>query len=135
MKLTDENIAAYADTLVLQARGAGRILDYSAASLTALEEAIRADDDLLQAESFPDRQRNLLIFYNGCYLGETIFRNLGGVWRFAENWYESSLVLPHGNGSVQVHPFHKVFRRLSEGPEGNNLAEYYHALQHLAVSE
>jgi len=129
MNLTDDNIGDYAETLVLQVRGGGRTLDYSEESVATLEELLRVSDELLQDESFPETQRNLVVFYNGCYLGEVMARHLGGAWRFTENWYDASLVFPFGEGGLQVHPFQKVYRRVTEGPAENDLVAYYDGLK------
>lgn len=129
MRLTDDNIAGYADTLALQVRGGGRTLDYSEESVGILEELLRVSDELLMSENFPDVQRNLIVFYNGCYLGEVMARNLAGTWRFDENWYDSVLVFPYGDGGLQVQPFHKLFRRVTEGSADNDLVGYYEGLK------
>ncbi len=137
MRLSDDNIGDYAETLVLQARGSGRILDYSETSVALLEGLFRISDELLQGPNFPDAQRNLVVFYNGCYLGEVISRNLGGVWRFDdEDWANSSLIFAYGGGGLQVYPFHKLLRRVIDGPENNDLVSYYDGLKRkLAGSE
>ncbi len=129
MELSLDNIKDYADTLVLQVRGGGRTLDYSEESIQTLEELLGVSDELMRGENFPDAQRNLIVFYNGCYLGEVMSRNLIGVWRFDENWYDSTIVFPYRGGGIQIHPFHKLFRRVTEPPEDNNLAAYYQGLK------
>jgi hypothetical protein len=53
--LDETNVAAYADTLVLQVKGSGRELDYSDASVATLEDLLRISDPLLAAENFPTR--------------------------------------------------------------------------------
>lgn len=129
MTLDETNVADYADTLVLQVKGGGRELDYSEASVTVLEELLCVSDPLLTGGNFPDAQRNIVAFYNGCYLGEVIARNLGGAWRFEENWFDASLVVPFGEGGLQVFPFQKVYRRLTEGADGHDLARYYEGVR------
>ena len=129
MTLDETNITDYADTLALQVKGGGRTLDYSEASVSVLEELLRVSDPLLAGENFPDVQRNLITFYNGCYLGEVIARNLGGAWRFEENWFDASLVIPFGAGGLQVFPFQKLHRRLTEGKEAQDLAAYYEGVK------
>ena len=129
MHLTEDNIGDYAETLVLQAKGSGRILDYSAQSVALLEGLFRISDELLQGENFPDAQRNLVVFYSGCYLGEVIARTLGGVWRFdGDDWANSSLIFAYGGGGLQVFPFHKLLRRVMDGPDSNDLMTYYDGL-------
>ncbi len=132
MTLNEDNVADYADTLVLQVRSGGdggRELDYSEASLATVEELLRLSDELFRLPAFPDNQRNLVVFYNGCYLGEVISRHLGGTWRFADNWFESSLVIPYGEGGLQVFPFQKMHRRVTEGPDENDLVAYYNGVK------
>ena len=129
MKLTGDNIGDYADTLVLQVRGGGRALDYSEDSLGTVEELLRVSDELFHLPTFPDVQRNLVVFYNGCYLGEVMARSLGGVWRFEPNWFDASLVFAYGEGGLQVFPFQKVHRRVTKGAE-HDLVRYYEGLKH-----
>ena len=129
MRLTDDNIGDYAETLILQAKGSGRTLDYSSESVALLEGLFRVSDELLQGENFPEAQRNLVVFYNGCYLGEVIARTLGGVWRFDDtDWANSSLIFAYGGGGLQVFPFHKLLRRVLDGPQDNDLLTYYDGL-------
>ena len=128
MTLDETNIADYAETLVLQVRGGGRELDYSEGSVAVVEDLLRVSDELLQAENFPETQRNLVVFYNGCYLGEVMARNLGGTWRFAPNWFDASLVFPYEEGGLQVSPFQKVHRRVTEGL-AHDLVAYYQGLK------
>lgn len=130
MRLDAGNVADYAQTLVLQVQGGGRDLDYSEASLSVVEDLLRLSDAQLQQPDFPPMQRNLVVFYNGCYLGEVMARTQGGVWSFAPNWFDASLVFPRGDGGgLQVFPFQKVYRRLTEGPEHHDLIGYYRGLK------
>ena len=128
MRLDGTNVADYAQTLVLQVRGGGRELDYSEASLGTIEALLRVSDPLFRLPNFPETQRNLVVFYNGCYLGEVMARSLGGVWRFEPNWFDASLVFAYGEGGLQVFPFQKVYRRVTEGAE-QDLVSYYEGLK------
>jgi len=129
MRLTDDNIGDYAHALTLRVAPGGHILDYSAASLAVIEELLRASDAQLTDAETPDEHRRLVAFYNGCYVGEVLARDLGGVWRFDENWFDSSLVFPYGDGGLQAMPFVKVWRRITEGPDENDLVAYYEGLK------
>jgi hypothetical protein len=130
VRLTEDNIADYADTLVLQVRAGGHALDYSDASIATLEALIRASDAQIRLPDFPEAQRGLIVFYNGCYLGEVMVRGLGGTWRFDEaDWVASSVIFPYSDGGLQVHPFRKVYRRLTEEPSENDLVAYYEGLK------
>ena len=128
MRLDAANVADYAQTLVLQVRAGGRDLDFSEESVQTVEELLRVSDELFALPDFPDNQRNLVVFYNGCYLGEVMARSLGGVWRFEPNWFDSSLVFAYGEGGLQVFPFQKVYRRVTEGT-GHDLVAYYRGLK------
>ena len=129
MTLTEDNIADYADTLVLQARGRGVTLDYSEASVEQMDALFALSDELLRGENFPEAQRNLVIFYGGCYLGETLARCFGGVWKFEPNWYDSTLVFTVPEGGLQLRPFHKVHQRVADDETGNRLADYRDGLK------
>jgi hypothetical protein len=130
VRLTEDNVADYADTLALQVRAGGHNLDYSEASIATLEALIRASDVQLQSPEFPEAHRTLVVFYNGCYLGEVMARNLGGAWRFGDaDWASSALLFPYGDGGLQVYPFRKVYRRVTEAPAENDLVVFYDALK------
>ena len=136
MTLTEDNVADYADTLVLQARDRAIDLDYSQASVDRLEDLFGLSDDLLRGENFPEAQRNLVIFYGGCYLGETLSRCFNGVWRFEPNWYDSTLVFQTATGGLQLRPFHKVFQRVTGEIDDNRLISYRDGLkQQLAAKD
>ena len=124
MTLTEDNIGDYADMLVLQARDRGLTLDYSSESISRLEDLIRLSDDLLRGDGFPEAQRNLVVFYVGCYLGETLARNYGGVWHFDPNWFESTLLFNLPDGGLQLRPFHKAHYRVVVGVKENELTAY-----------
>jgi hypothetical protein len=128
-RLTPDNIADYAETLMRQVRaGGGPVLDYSPASVATLESLLRASDDRMAGAN--EAQVGLVVFYNGCFLGELLARTLGGVWQFdPDNWFESSVVFPFPDGGIQVHPFHKLHRRVTEGAAENDLVAYYDGLR------
>ena len=133
MKLFENNIREYAQSLVKQVQAgdtemASR-LDFSERSIWALEALCRASDERFLAQDTPDRGRELTIFYGGCYLGETLAQNFGGTWRFVDDWTESSLVFPDGEGGLQVFPFQKLIKRVIDGPKGNDLVDYFEGLQ------
>jgi hypothetical protein len=131
MRLTDDNIADYAETLVRQVRAGGTLLDYSEESVAALEQLLRASDGPLRAPDLPEESRKLVVFYNGCYLGEVMARNLGGVWRFDEsNWADSALVFAYRDETaLRVLPFLKLWQRITEHPDEHDLVTYYAGLK------
>lgn len=122
MTLALESVGLYAETLVRQAAAGGHALDYSPESLTVLDELLAVSDPQLEETSTP--QRDLVIFYTGCYLGEVFVRTLGAQWQLTEDWAEARLVLVTEQGGIEVRPFEKIHRRLTEGPEGNSLRAY-----------
>lgn len=127
MTLTAENVVQYAETLVRQAQASGRVLDYSEASLVVIDELFALSDEHFATTS--ETQRNIVVFYNGCYLGELMLRLFGGRWQLDENWFDTAVVIPVGEQAIQVRPFEKVWRRVTEGPDGNSLVAYIGALR------
>jgi hypothetical protein len=127
MTLTRENVGLYAETLVRQAAASGHTLDYSSESLAVLDELLAVSDPQLEETS--TGQRDLVIFYTGCYLGEVLVRTLGAQWQLTEDWAEAALLLAADQGGIQVRPFEKIHRRLTEGPEGNSLKAYGEGLK------
>ena len=87
--MTVENVGLYAETLVRQVVAGGQALDYSRESLAVLDELLALSDPLYEVSSDP--QRDLVIFYTGCYLGEVLVRTLGAQWQLTEHWGEASL--------------------------------------------
>jgi hypothetical protein len=133
MKLDDNNVREYAESLVAQVRAgdeemASR-LDFSERSVWALEALVRSSDEKFADPTTPDHARELTVFYAGCYLGETLSRNLSGVWRFDDDYAQSSLVFPFGDGGLQVFPFQKLIKRVTDGAKGNDLVDYFEGLK------
>lgn len=93
-------------------------LDYSAASVRALEQFIAARFDP-PGSSYVGEQLPLGV---GCYVGEVIVRTLGGLWN-AEGRPEINQI-----GQVQAaFPLQKAVKRFRNGPE-DSLAAYYDAI-------
>ena len=134
MTLNDANIRDYADSLRAQVRAgdeemAAR-LDFSERSVWALEALMRGSDERFADPATPETAKELTVFYAGCYLGETLSRCLGGVWRFdADNYAQSSLVFPLGDGGLQIFPFVKLQKRVTDGVKENDLVDYFEGLQ------
>lgn len=126
MTLTRENVGLYAETLVRQAAAGGQNLDYSRESLAVLDALLALSDPLYEVSRDP--QRDLVIFYTGCYLGEVLVRTLGAQWQLTEHWAEASLTVADAHGGIEVRPFEKLQRRLTEGSEGNLLLSYWDGL-------
>lgn len=129
MKLDHETVGLYAETLVRQAAASNLLLDYSQASLGTLDGLLAGSDE--HYGQLADAQRELVIFYAGCYVGEVIVRTLDGLWQFGTEWHESSVVIPRASGGVEVRPFEKLSRRLAEGESGNRLTDYLQGILEL----
>ncbi|MBB6052359.1 hypothetical protein [Armatimonas rosea] len=129
MRLDHETVGLYAETLVRQAAASNLLLDYSQASLGTLDGLLAGSDE--HYALLPDAQRELVIFYAGCYVGEVIVRTLDGLWQFAPAWHESTVVVPRASGGVEVRPFEKLSRRLAEGESSNRLTEYLQGILEL----
>ncbi len=133
MKLDENNVRDYAESLVAQVRAgdpemASR-LDFSERSVWALEALIRLSDEKFADPATPERGKELTVFYAGSYLGEILARNLAGVWRFDDDFRQSSVVFPFGEGGLQVFPFQKLIKRVTDGVKGNDLVDYFEGLQ------
>ena len=133
MKLDESNIRDYAASLVAQVGASNKEmasrLDFSERSIWALEALIRASDEQFGHPEISKQATELTVFYGGCYLGETLARTLGGVWRFADDYAESSVVFSLGEGGLQVFPFQKLMKRVSNGAQGNDLVNYLEDIQ------
>jgi hypothetical protein len=138
MQLSEQSVREHAEVFAAPVRQGGYNLDYSIGSIAILENLLCHDDVRLREANFPEAQRNLVVFYNGCYLGEVLRQNLGGMWIFEPNWFDSTLLFPlvssqgssQGGGGLQTQPFVKVYRRLTEDPpDANDFLMYFHVLQ------
>lgn len=133
MRLDENNVRDYAESLVVQVRAgdaemASR-LDFGERSVWALEALMRLSDEKFADAATPEKGKELTVFYAGCYLGETLSRNLSGVWRFDDDYRQSSLVFPYGEGGLQVFPFQKLIKRVTDGAKGNDLVDYFEGLK------
>jgi Family of unknown function (DUF6278) len=129
MTLDNETVGLYAETLVRQAAASGLLLDYSQASLGTLDGLLAGSDE--HYAQLPENQRELVVFYAGCYVGEVIVRTLDGLWQFAPDWQEVTVVVARATGGVEVRPFEKLSRRLAEGESSNRLTEYLQGILEL----
>lgn len=131
MTLTAENVGLYAETLVRQVQAGGFVLDFAEGSLVVLDRLFEGVEEGFSA--LPRAQQDLVVFYNGCYLGQVFVCLFGAEWQFDDSWFNSSLVILVEQKGIEVRPFEKVLRRLTEGAEGNLLSEYVSGLkEHLA---
>jgi len=92
-------------------------LDFSVESLSLVDDLI----DSFRGEGLhvDDLDQTLVCF--GCYVGEVLVRNNGGIWRFRnqvtlKEFSSFSIVVQLPDGSV-CNPIGKVFKRMKHGPE------------------
>ncbi len=103
----------------LQGRAGGR-LDYSPASLQAVEEMLaEASSQALRPEA-----REALIELLGCYILEVGFREFGGKWSWFEERKQPVLIVGEPEFHVAMIAFDKVRGRLS-GDAGDNIPFFY----------
>jgi hypothetical protein len=101
-------------------RRAGDRLDYSAASLQAVEEMLaEASTQVLSAAS-----RDALVELLGCYILEVGMRTHGGRYAWYEDRKQPVLVVGEPNFHVAIITFDKVRGRLS-GNRGDNIPFFY----------
>ncbi len=123
MTLNSDNIRGYADTLVLQCKPAGLLLDYTRESLATLEALIDGSSHAWNAHEANADHRNLAVFYAGCYLGETLRVLHRGNWEFAPAWQESIVRFQSPVGDLVVAPYDIVVRRMRDGKQGNEFTK------------
>jgi len=103
----------------LQGRAGGR-LDYSPASLQAVEEMLaEASKQAIKPEA-----REALIELLGCYILEVGFREFGGKWSWHEERRQPVLIVGEPAFHVAMIAFDKVRGRLS-GDAGDNIPFFY----------
>lgn len=97
--------------------------DYSDESLDSIENIV--SEGFLETEQLEEELLDDLIMDLGAYLGLTIIKNLGGIWRFRKNYLHSSIYFPAIN--AECFPFHRVTRRLLKG-RAESLSDFYLSL-------
>jgi hypothetical protein len=123
-----------AQQLSQQVMPGGARLDFTPASLTALERMLTAMyDDLPRGwwaslrRKQPSQERIWeLSVPPGAYLGETIRRNLGARWSCRVDAYpgDRAQYMTLTSGGV-IAPISKVFKRLADGPADEVTAYYF----------
>ena len=105
-------------------------LDFTPATLEALDTII--ENTRLGGCKVSEMTYFMIGF--GCYLGEVIVRNIGGVWQSTSDIltkakYEEELVLLLESKGVLLNPLGKVHKRLRIGPDESVEAFYHFAAQ------
>jgi hypothetical protein len=101
-------------------------LDYSEESVTSLEKII--------AEGWPDGGNSPLdttIAMFGSYLGETIRKNMGGIW---EHDAKMGYALKDVGGKATIFPFAKIAKRFKEGSD-ESLTFYYESIKQIIAKD
>jgi hypothetical protein len=109
-------MADYADEAVRVAAGKGERLDYTEASIPAMERC-------LATISTPgDLEYDTRLW--GAYLGEVVRRRFGGIWLMSQ-YPGGALAVPtlEVRGS-NLYPMMKIVRRLTMG-DGENISDFY----------
>lgn len=103
----------------LQKRAGGR-LDYSPASLKAVEEMLAE----ASTQSLKPEAREALVELLGCYILEVGFREFGGKWSWFEQRKQPVLIVGEPVFHVAMIAFDKVRGRLT-GDAGDNIPFFY----------
>ncbi len=98
-------------------------LDFSEASLQNL-------DKLISEMGEAPANMNLVVTDLGSYLGEMLVRNLHGRWVIYERLFNSAVAFGE---ETTFYPFHKVYKRLTAGPE-ESLWYFYRSAQQTETS-
>ena len=110
-----------AASAVAQFQGAaGGRLDYSGASLQAVEELLaKASQQPIRPEA-----RESIVELLGCYILEVGFREFGGKWSWYEERQQPVLIVGEPEFHVAMSTFDRVRGRLS-GDVGDNIPFFY----------
>lgn len=142
-KNMNEAMAATAECAVRMAAKAGIRLDYSDASIEAVERQLAGLHDQLQASKLDsmrspppsEREFQAMCFYFGTYIAEVLRRTYGGTWS-----NQSALHPGHeiptfhvGASRMEIWPQIKVEKRLRNGPEDNVWHYFQLTVQRLAA--
>ena len=125
---TAKNAPRFAAEMIAPAAEiSGATLDYSVASLQAVDEIV---EGMRQASCTVDQVGETLFGF-GCYVGEVLVRQAGGKWRTASETAMGTfagfpMVVELGEERF-CNPIGKVFKRLEHGEE-DNLPYFYRVL-------
>lgn len=114
-----ESAVQLAELVVQIARNSMAVeLDYSAESLRQVDEMVLG----FRNEGQTAQTMNETIFLLGCYLGEVIVRNHGGVWKRAEEtafgaYAEPGMLVIEMPNGIIWNPIGKAFKLLENGEE------------------
>ncbi len=110
-------------------------LDFSEESLRQVEEILGGLHNtlpkgvlgrILKRGPTPNQIQQMATMWGG-YVGEVIRRRWGGQWS-TESQIQSGAVITLHIGTMEISPPHKVYKRLTNGPE-DNIWHYYQVLK------
>jgi len=125
--ITDMMVAYAMDAVDHAQKAFGRNLDYSLASVEAVEEVLAAMYEakpkgllgrLFKARPSPEVMWSFAKMYGG-YVGEVLRRHRGGDWFVDEEIVPGQKTLGLRKGDHRIWPPAKVGKRLVNGPEDN----------------
>lgn len=126
-RVADLMAARAAEAVTLTDTSFMETLDYSEASIAAIEKAV---DDIKYSMPGGKSAANVdrLCELWGAYIGEVFRRQAGGEWVVHEDQYGKVLAIKLPGGTV--FPEDKVRKRITQGAE-HNLKEYYDTFREL----
>ena len=97
----------------------GKVFDYSADSVAALDELLQIYYDCGQEGRYNDEQLWNVSITLGVYLGECMLRTVIGSNGYA--WFFDGKNAPYlrMDGKTAMYPVTKVYKRVTNGPEDN----------------
>jgi len=94
-----------------------RVQETFGVALSFSEEGIvRLENLIAHLQGMPG-DIDLFVHDFGCYLGEVIVRTLNGEWIIRDNLIHSSVLVDKGFHQLEYFPFHKAYKRITNGRE------------------
>jgi hypothetical protein len=121
ISLAEEMEAAATNAVQWTEKYFGETLDFSQASITALEGAVDDVDNFIPGGDSAENI-DLISWLWGAYIGEVLRRQIGGEWLEWEDEYGKSIAFQ--SGGFKIFPHDKVHKRLVDGAE-HDLEGYY----------
>ncbi|RMD67378.1 hypothetical protein D6833_00265 [Candidatus Parcubacteria bacterium] len=87
------------------------------------EGVVRLENLIAHLQGMPG-DIDLFVHDFGCYLGEVIVRTLNGKWIIRDNLIHSSVLVDKESCQSEYFPFHKVYKRITNGRE-ESLVYFY----------
>ncbi len=121
---TLQDIEKLVQGAVEDAKSFGITLDYSHESIEGVEKVLAAYHEKFKAGALTDQMANLIGTGYGCYVGETLIRQLGfGEWTVPKEGVTAGDWVVNIKGNHCLFPS-KAVRRIKNGPEDNIITMY-----------